>query len=138
MARDSHLESIANWRVFEKAEEEIRSPGEPDDTWSTRQVQMYYMLEDLARWVGKFDKTGGADGAHYMDTNPFASEGLKCSNCAFYEADGSIGTCEVVEGVINPNAVCKLWIIPEKVIGPEAESAGYTWKKPKKKKPEDS
>jgi len=122
--------------MFETSDDaaEVRSPGEPDETWSGRQVDMYFMTEDVVRWRGKFDKTAGPDGAHYMEVNPWSGEGLKCGNCAFYKADGSIGTCEVVEGIINPQALCKLWIIPEKLMGTEAETAGYTWAKPKRKK----
>ena len=34
---------------------------------------------------------------------------MKCSNCIFFEA----GACEVVQGSISENGVCKLWVIPE-------------------------
>lgn len=48
--------------------------------------------------------------ADYMDKNPFASRGIACRNCVYFEEDGS---CEIVKGAISPNAICKLWIIPE-------------------------
>lgn len=96
---------------------------------------MYYFIEDIARYQGKFNKSSDPDGAHYFDgtNNPFKGENLKCQNCAFYMADGTIGTCEAVEGIIDPQGLCKLWIIPESVIGTETETAGKM-KKPKKKK----
>jgi hypothetical protein len=45
--------------------------------------------------------------------NPFASQGMACEHCYFYQPDGN---CAVVEGVIEEYAVCKLWIIPEAML----------------------
>ena len=82
---------------------------------NARQREQYTALERIASRYGKWDTSTGPDGAHYApaDANPFVSEGLICGNCAFYEA----GQCEVVTGplaggLVDPNAVCKHWIIP--------------------------
>lgn len=80
---------------------------------SARQAQLYEAVEGIAESLGQFDQTSGANGAHYMAANPFAGEGIKCANCAFY--DGA-RACEAVSGEIDPEAVCKLWIIPEALI----------------------
>jgi hypothetical protein len=57
--------------------------------------------------------------SHYMAENPFASRGMKCSNCLYYEA----GKCEIVTGSISPEGVCKLWIIPEEKLSlPESRT----------------
>jgi|GEM_PF-531791 len=80
---------------------------------SARQAQLYEAVEEVASELGQFDQTSGANGAHYMAANPFAGEGIKCANCAFY--DGA-RACEVVAGDIEPEAVCKLWIIPENLL----------------------
>jgi hypothetical protein len=89
-----------------------------------RQGKLYEAMEGIVEDLGAFDQTSGANGAHYMPTNPFAGEGIKCANCAFY--DGA-RACEVVGGDIDPEAVCKLWIIPEALIAqqdlPAADAA---------------
>lgn len=80
---------------------------------SDRQDAQYEALETVAEKFGKWDQGVGADGAHYVESSPFKSEGLVCSNCVYYK--GPRG-CEVVAGDIAPNGVCKLWIIPEDLV----------------------
>jgi len=85
------------------------------------QNKLYEDLEEIVDIFGKFDQGIGAQGAHYAgpDVNPFAAEGLVCSNCAFYEGPRA---CEIVEGDIDPAAICKFWIIPESLLSnPPAE-----------------
>lgn len=77
------------------------------------QIGMYKALEDLVEVVGKFDQTTNNNGAHYVNPSPFAAEGMNCANCYFYEGPRA---CEIVDGDIAPEAVCKLWIIPEELI----------------------
>jgi Pyruvate/2-oxoacid:ferredoxin oxidoreductase delta subunit len=83
--------------------------------FNTRQRMMVSSLIEVTHEAGKFDKGIGANGAHYMEAakNPFASQGIACEHCYFYQPDGN---CAVVEGIIEEYAVCKLWIIPEAVI----------------------
>jgi hypothetical protein len=52
-----------------------------------------------------------------MTDNPFARDGVKCSNCVFFE--GEEGRCYIVQGAIAADAVCKLWIIPEERMSQE-------------------
>lgn len=82
---------------------------------SPMQIAQYEGYESIVEKFGKFDQTAGRNGAHYApaDKNPFKNEGLICSNCVFYE--GGQG-CEIVSGQIDPNAICKLWIIPEHLL----------------------
>jgi hypothetical protein len=42
---------------------------------------------------------------------------MKCSNCVFFEA----GACEVVQGSISENGICKLWVIPEDKMSDESK-----------------
>lgn len=81
--------------------------------WTAHQQALYSELEDIAETFGQFDQTSGGDGAHYFTDNPFKAEGLMCANCAFY--NGAQG-CELVSGVILPEALCKFWIIPTDLI----------------------
>ena len=89
-----------------------------------RQVDLAEAYFEIAMEIGKFDMSTGPNGAHYApaDKNPFIAEGLICENCVFYNNDA----CWIVEGPIEDNAVCKLWIIPEALLGtapaPEDES----------------
>ena len=83
--------------------------------FNTRQRMMVSSLIEVTHEAGKFDKGIGANGAHYMEAakNPFASQGMACEHCYFYQPDGN---CAVVEGIIEEYAVCKLWVIPEAVL----------------------
>ena len=89
-----------------------------DDTedmysWTPRQKKLYEDLEEIAELFGKFGKGIDSEGAHYVEVSPFASENLQCSTCAFYEGPRA---CELVEGDIAPEAVCKFWIIPNELL----------------------
>lgn len=73
---------------------------------------------------GQFDQSSGPDGAHYGDgsKNPFKSDGLLCENCIFFEE----GACHLVSGQIDPNGICKLWIIPSESLSVDkSESASW-------------
>lgn len=80
-----------------------------------RQFTMYDLFETMAEEFGMWDQSTGANGAHYApaDKNPFKEEGLVCSNCVFYEGGKK---CEIVSGDIEPEAICKLWIIREELL----------------------
>jgi len=86
---------------------------EPEDALNETQSAIYEFLESLTETVGKFNKGCGANGAHYMEDNPFVDEGLMCANCIFYEGGGG---CEIVEGQIDHMALCKFWVIPEDLL----------------------
>ena len=90
-----------------------------------RQALQIAQYESIVEAFGKFDQSTGANGAHYAPAaaNPFAKEGMICANCYFY--DGA-GNCEIVAGNIEPNAICKLWVIPEALLvsASKKETAG--------------
>ena len=87
----------------------------PDDRLNDRQKMMYETYESIVEMHGMFNQTSKADGAHYApaDKNPFIEEGMICGNCVFFVGGGK---CEIVSGKIEPNAICKLWIIPQELI----------------------
>ena len=87
---------------------------------------------EIVMEYGQFDQSSGPDGAHYggASDNPFKSDGLKCSSCVFFED----GACHLVSGQIDPDGVCKLWIIPETNAGEQdnsveevAKATASTW-----------
>ena len=81
---------------------------------SQRQQEQAKDTAELALNFGQFNQGSMADGAHYFAQNPFASEGIKCGNCIFFNEERN--QCVVVEGNIDSEAVCKLWVIPESEI----------------------
>ena len=79
-----------------------------------RQQEMAQNTAELALEFGQFNQGSDANGAHYFADNPFATEGIKCGNCVFFNE--ARNQCVVVEGNIDSEAVCKLWVIPESEI----------------------
>lgn len=75
-----------------------------------RQQAIYDDLEKVVEEHGMFDWGTGPNGAHYVsaDKNPFIKDGLVCSNCSFWKGPNK---CELVKGELEPNAICKLWVI---------------------------
>jgi hypothetical protein len=102
-------------RILRSEDAARKSIDESDWVFNARQKYLYDELEDIAETFGKFDAGTGADGAHYMtaDDNPFAGNGMACSNCAFYAGPRA---CEIVTGDIDPGGLCKFWIIPEALL----------------------
>lgn len=80
-----------------------------------RQTLQIAETKAIVETFGQFDQSSGADGSHYTsaEMNPFINQGLVCSNCYFFEGGRA---CEVVSGEIEPNAICKLWVIPETLV----------------------
>lgn len=87
----------------------------PKGKLNDRQKMLYDHYEMIVEEFGMFDQSAKGNGAHYAQAklNPFVKEGMVCSNCVFFV--GGQG-CEIVKGIIEPNAICKLWIIPENLI----------------------
>ena len=79
------------------------------DLLTPRQKEMVDGYIEVEELFGPFDQGTGPDGAHYVSASPFGSEGLVCQNCVFYR--GPRG-CGIVSGDIDPNGICKLWVIP--------------------------
>ena len=83
------------------------------DLLTPRQKELVEAYQDCEETFGAFDQTSGPDGAHYAAPSPFAAQGMVCQNCVFYR--GPRG-CGIVSGDIDPNAICKLWVIPGSLI----------------------
>lgn len=79
------------------------------DLLTPRQKEMVDGYVEVEELFGPFDQGIGPDGAHYVAESPFGNEGLLCQNCVFYR--GPRG-CGIVSGDIDPNGICKLWVIP--------------------------
>lgn len=106
-------------RIVERLNREQEKDG--DIPLTPRQTLMYEKFEWIAETLGPWDGGVGADGAHYMSPgdNPFAEDGLNCANCVFYEGGGG---CEILDMPVEPNGVCKLWIIPETALTVQADT----------------
>lgn len=105
------LSAYANY----KTDRHTIPKAEASDDLNARQGALYECFGEIVDEFGKFDQSAGAAGSHYTsaEANPFKAEGLICSNCASYDGPRA---CEIVAGDIDPNAICKFWIIPEKLL----------------------
>lgn len=85
-----------------------------------RQQSLAKDLAENAVEYGMFDQTTGANGSHYTpaNVNPFKAEGMICMNCVFYSEEAK--QCQIVEGILEDDAICKFWVIPEILLKPEA------------------
>lgn len=98
MVEESESESLIEIdaeAVLETMQEHLLSP---------RDAALYEAYEKIADEFGMWSQTD----AHYFPESPFADQGMMCSNCSLFEG-GRL--CEVVEGDIAPEGICKLWVI---------------------------
>lgn len=100
---------------FDASADQTVEKDAPSIALNPVQEALYRGYETVAEQIDGFDQGVGAQGSHYMDgtLNPFAEEGLRCANCAFFNGGGA---CEIVIGNIDPEGLCKFWIIPEHLI----------------------
>jgi hypothetical protein len=110
-----NISEAAKKAVPEDNEPEDDSEDTPKSNLTERQNMMYENYESVVEMHGMFDQSSKANGAHYApgQLNPFKNEGLICGNCVFFQGGGG---CEIVSGRIDPNGICKLWIIPQELI----------------------
>jgi HK97 family phage prohead protease len=100
---------------------------EATGTLSASNQALYGATEGIVEAHGKWPR-GGPAGAHYIEVSPFGERGIKCSNCLFFEGGGA---CEVVQGSISEDGICKLWVIPEEKMSEESKrSAAVAEEKP--------
>jgi hypothetical protein len=83
------------------------------ESLSDRQKEMAENNAEIVLQFGMFKQDSSPDGAHYFDgsKNPFGKEGIKCNNCIFFNE--AANQCIIVEGSIDPEGLCKLWVIPQ-------------------------
>lgn len=112
-AKVSQMERAAGQRDIDEDAEvmEEEYPG----TISQANRDLAEAQEMIAADEGQWPQEGAA-GAHYMGESPFSGRGIMCSNCVFFEGGGA---CEIVQGDIEANGVCKFWIIPEERMSAE-------------------
>jgi uncharacterized protein len=102
--------------------EDLPSDEPSAGSLSANNYALYEALEIITEDEGKWPQDGPA-GAHYMRKSMFSDMGMMCQNCVFFNSEG---TCDAVEGAIDPEGICKLWIIPEEKLSIETtlESVG--------------
>lgn len=96
-------------------------------TLSTRQFALYEFMRALVDAYGKFDQTLGADNARYLGatSNPMAIRHESCSTCVFFEK----GSCDLVNGDIQPGGICQYALIPDVNIVAAAQNVSSPGKK---------
>lgn len=72
-------------------------------------------LLKIAEKYGKFNEDETGIWAGYIDAreNEVAQIGVKCSNCALYEGNGS---CKIITQSVEPNGRCRFAVIPDGVV----------------------
>jgi hypothetical protein len=90
-----------------------------------RQKDLYLKIITNLQTYGYFDRGIGSNGIHYAEAsqNPFKEKGIDCENCVFYYLEGDAPRCELIQGAIEPEAICKFWIISEEDIRKESQAA---------------
>lgn len=101
---ESHRHSMAARGIDTK---NIEYHGYEISPFNEQLYKMHYKIVDK---LGKFDRGVKEGGAYYIEKNPFISHGLQCCNCLHWQGNN---ICAVVKGSIKPNAVCRLWVIPD-------------------------
>jgi len=104
-----------NLSAYASAPQPATPANEITDDLTARQAALYDAFEKVAEDFGPFDTGTGPTGAHYVSAadNPFKAQGIACTNCALYAGPRA---CEIVSGDIDPDAACKFWIIPERLL----------------------
>ena len=104
-------------KVAELESEGYRSEPEArnDDEYglTPRQKILYEKYEYLVETFGKFSKDASPDGCSYIEPadNPLVDRGVACGSCVFFDGRG---LCEIVDGEIDPEGLCKFAVIAEK------------------------
>jgi hypothetical protein len=90
-----------------------------------RQKDLYLKIIINLNTYGYFDRGMGANGIAYASANqnPFKEQGIDCENCAFYYLEADAPRCELIQGAIEPEAICKFWIISDEDIKKESQAA---------------
>jgi HK97 family phage prohead protease len=111
------LDEIANGRSKQMSAE--TRDGEVDCMYPLTPHQLVQIEAEceIVDVFGQYDQGSGADGAHYVAASPFVADGLVCSSCAYYQGPRA---CELVAGDIDPNGICKKWVIPQALVNPDA------------------
>jgi len=97
-------------------------PVEDTEELSPRQEDLVSDLLELVNQHGKFSWGTDSEGSHFAppESNPFKEQGLVCENCVFYAADSR--SCAIVNGTIEPEAICKFWVIEDYELDGKPES----------------
>ena len=96
---------------------EADDDGMGEGILTPKQVAMYEAIDKVEDLLGGFEQNAGPDGAHYSDASPWAAQGIRCENCIAYMNPAR--ACHWVEGRIEPQGICKLWVIPGSLIAAE-------------------
>jgi len=90
-----------------------------------RQKDLYLKIITNLQTFGYFDRGVGGNGIHYAraSENSYKDQGIECDNCVFYYLEGDAPRCELIQGEIEPEAICKFWIISDEDIKKESQAA---------------
>ncbi|HEY9642314.1 MAG TPA: phage minor head protein, partial [Coleofasciculaceae cyanobacterium] len=98
-------------------------PPELVELLNDRQLAQYVHQMKTVDDYGQWSQSIGSDGASYYppEQNPYQIGDIRCDNCIHYEDGG----CHIVEGAIDPQGICRLWIIPDAALSPFENEPPY-------------
>lgn len=101
----------------EKREEPVEeTSSEPTaGTLSPNNYDLYERCDQIVEENGLWPQEGPR-GCQYQQRSLHGSQGIKCENCVFYNSDNS---CDIVEGEVRAEGVCRFWQIPEERLSME-------------------
>ena len=97
------------------AEEEQMQDEPTAGSLSPNNYDLYEALEKNVSENGPWPQDG-PDGCGYKKKSEFAGVGMKCGNCVFFNSGG---TCDIVEGEVAEEGLCRFWIIPNEKLSME-------------------
>jgi len=120
-ALEREAEELAEFAVERLRSDAYDAPLELVQGLTDRQLAQYAAqlrsLEDYGQW----DQSVGGAGYFPAGHNPYRIGDVKCENCVHWQE----GNCQVVSGAIDPQGICRLWIIPDDLLSPFEGSPAY-------------
>ena len=111
--------------VEQEQREEMEPEAEPSDgdsgqeptagSLSPNNYDLYEALEKIVGENGPWPQDG-PDGCGYAKKSQMGNVGMMCQNCVFFNSGG---TCDIVEGEIAEEGLCRFWIIPNEKLSME-------------------
>ena len=101
----------------EEKDEEPASNQPTAGTLSPSNYDLYERCDQIVEENGLWPQEGPR-GCQYQQRSMYGSQGVKCENCVFYNSDNS---CDIVEGEIRADGICRFWQIPEERLSMEEE-----------------
>jgi len=120
-ALEREAETLAEFAVERLRADAFDVPLELVQGLTDRQLAQYAAQLRSLEDYGQCDQSVGGAGYFPSEYNPYRVGDIKCENCVHWQE----GNCQVVAGAIDPQGICRLWIIPDDLLSPFEGSSAY-------------